>query len=58
MQMLASTLRRKLGGLIGVKVRVLRGIDHTGRQTTGSQLTGSQNHVWELFLFPTAEDKS
>lgn len=58
MQMLASTLRRKLGGLIGVKVRVLQGIDHTGRQKTGNQLTGGENHIWELFLFPAAEDKS
>lgn len=44
--MVASTLRRKLWGLIGVpvKVRVLQGID----QAAGNQLTGGENDVWEL----------
>lgn len=57
--MVASKLR-KLWGSIGVpvKVRGPQGIDHTGRQTTGNQLTGGENDIWELFLFPTAENKS
>lgn len=49
--MVASTLRRKLGGLISVpvKVRVLQGIDQRGRLTKTNQLTGSKNTVWEHF---------